>query len=169
MKSGSISHQNLSWLSALHMGHYSSCETTCSMHYDKTLLEFYQLYYLLFRSCALNVLRGPSHFRNVVTGRTEKSKYNPCVSNINSPVLSTSILKRMKTGYPKTVNPSLVEAILDIFEHKARQGKPFVLSFDGIKVSRGCKGVTVMWICGAWKVLPLSMKQSRKWNKILNI
>ena len=141
LKYGSISHQNLSWLSALHMGCYSSCETTCSMHYDKALLEFYELYYLLFGSCALNVLRGPSHFRNVVTGTTEKSKYNPCVSKINFPVLSTSVLKRMKTGYPKTVNPGLVEAILEIFEDKACQGKQFVLSFNGMKVSRGCKGV----------------------------
>ena len=142
LKSGSISHQNLSWLSALHMGHYSSCETTCSMCYDKTLLEFYQLYYLLFRSCALSVLRGPSHFRNVVTGTAEKSKYNPCVLKINFPVPSTSFLKRMKTGYPKTVNPGLVEAILDIFEDKAHQGKQFVLSFNGMKVSRGGKDVT---------------------------
>ena len=39
----------------------------------------------------------------------------------------------MKTGYPKKVNPGLVEAILDIFEDKACQGKQSVLS-------RGCKG-----------------------------
>ena len=31
LKSGAISPQNLSWLSALHMGQYSACETTCSM------------------------------------------------------------------------------------------------------------------------------------------
>ena len=46
----------------------------------------------------------------------------------------------MKTGYPKKVNPRLVEAILDIFEDKGYQGKQFVLSFNGMKVSRGCKG-----------------------------
>ena len=46
----------------------------------------------------------------------------------------------MKTGYPKKVNPGLVEAILDIFEDKACQGKQFVLSFSGMKVSSGCKG-----------------------------
>ena len=123
------------------MGRYSACETTCSMRYDKTILEFYQLHYLLFGSCSLNVLRGPSHFRNVVTGTTEKSKYNPSALKINFPVLSTSVLKRMKTGYPKIVNPGLVEAILDIFEEKVHQGKQFVLSSDGMKVSRGCKGL----------------------------
>ena len=47
----------------------------------------------------------------------------------------------MKTGYPKKVNPGLVEAILDIFEHKVHQGKQFVLSFNGMKVSKGCKGL----------------------------
>ena len=46
----------------------------------------------------------------------------------------------MKTGYPKKVNPGLVEAILDIFQDKACQGKHFVLSFNGMEVSRGCKG-----------------------------
>ena len=130
LKSGAISPQNLSWLSALHMGRYSACESTCSMQYDKIILEFYQLYYLLFWSCSLNVLRVPSHFRNVVTGTTEKSKYNPSASKINF------VLKRMKTGYPKKVNPGLVEDILDIFEDKACKGKQFVLSFNGMKVSR---------------------------------
>ena len=47
----------------------------------------------------------------------------------------------MKTGYPKKINPGLVQAILDTFEDKAHQGKQFVLSFDEMKVSRGCKGV----------------------------
>ena len=140
MKSGAIRSQNLSWLSALYMGWYSACETTCSMWYDKTILEFYQLYYLLFGSCSLNALRGPSHFGNVVTGTTEKSKYNPCASKIYFKVPSTSVLKRMKTEYPKKINLGLVEAILDTFEDKACQGKPFVLFFDGMKVSRGCKG-----------------------------
>ena len=46
----------------------------------------------------------------------------------------------MKTGYPKKVNPGLMEAILDIFEDKVHQGKQFELSFNGMKVSRGCKG-----------------------------
>ena len=47
----------------------------------------------------------------------------------------------MKTGYPKKINSGLVEAILDISEHKAHQGMQFVLSFDWMKVSRGCKGL----------------------------
>ena len=110
------------------------------MQYDKTILKFYQLYYLLFTSYSLNLLRGPSHFGNVVIGTTEKIKYNPSALKINFSVLSTSVLKRMKTGYCKKVNPGLVEAILDIFEDKACQGKHFVLSFDGMQVSRGCKG-----------------------------
>ena len=109
LKSGAISPHNLSSLSALHMGRYNDCETTCSMQYDKTILQFYQLYYLLFGSCSLNVLRGPSHFGNVVTGTTEKSIYNPGASKINFLVLSNSVLKRMKTEYPKKINPGLME------------------------------------------------------------
>ena len=42
--------------------------------------------------------------------------------------------------YSKSVQPGLIDATLDMFEEKATGGKQFVISFDGMKVSRGCKG-----------------------------
>ena len=41
--------------------------------------------------------------------------------------------------YSKSVQPGLIDATLDMFEEKATEGKQFVISFDGMKVSRGCK------------------------------
>ena len=34
----------------------------------------------------------------------------------------------------------MIDATLDMFQEKAKEGKQFMISFDGMKVSRGCKG-----------------------------
>ena len=112
------------------MGRYSNCPSTTGMRYDQNLMEFYQLYYLLFGSCALNVLRGPTHFSDVMTHS----------SGINFPVPSLAAIKKMKMHYSKSAQPRLIHATLDMFQEKAKEGKQFVISFDGMKVSRGCKG-----------------------------
>ena len=46
----------------------------------------------------------------------------------------------MKVHCSKSAQPGLIDATLDMFEEKAKEGKQFVISFDGMKVSRGCKG-----------------------------
>ena len=89
--------------------------------------------FLLFGSCALNVLRGPTHFSNVMTHSCEKGQYDPSSSRINFPVPSLAAIKKMKTRYSKSAQPRLIHATLDMFQEKA-------ISFDGMKVSRGCKG-----------------------------
>ena len=50
-----IPSDNMAWLSALHLGHYSRCKTTCNMKYDPKYAEFFSLLYLLFGSSILNV------------------------------------------------------------------------------------------------------------------
>ena len=141
LKSGRIDPKNLSWISTLHMGRYSNCSSTTGMRYNQSLMAFYHLYYLLFGSCALNVLRGPTHFSDVVTCTCEKGKYDPSLLRINFPIPSLSAIKKMKGHYSKSAQPGLIDAMLDMFQEKAKDGKQFVLSFDGMKVSRGCKGI----------------------------
>ena len=102
LKSGRLNPNNLSWISALHMGRYSNCPSTTGMQYDQNLMEFYQLYYLLFGSCALNILRGPTHFSDVVTHSCEKGQYDPSSLRINFPVPSLAAIKKMKTHYSKS-------------------------------------------------------------------
>ena len=51
-----INKDNIAWLSALHKGRYSNCTTTCSTKYDSQYVEFFSLFYILFRASALNVL-----------------------------------------------------------------------------------------------------------------
>ena len=86
-------------------------------------MEFYQLYYLLFGSCALNVLREPTHFSNVVTGSCEKGQYDASSSRINFSYSQFGSHKKMKMHYSKSVQPGLIHAMLDIFEEKAKDGK----------------------------------------------
>ena len=52
----SIDSRNLSWISALHIGQYSTCKSTTGMRYDKEYMEFMSLLYLLYGSSVLNVL-----------------------------------------------------------------------------------------------------------------
>ena len=75
-----IPSDNMVWLSALHMGQYLQCKTTCNMKYDPKYVEYFSLLYLLFGSSVLNVLRGPGHFGSVVTKENLRSKYDPAAS-----------------------------------------------------------------------------------------
>ena len=45
-----IPSDNMAWLAALHLGHYSRCKTTCNMKYNVKYAEFFSLLYLLFGS-----------------------------------------------------------------------------------------------------------------------
>ena len=56
LMSGCIDSRNLSWISALHIGHYSTCKSTTGMRYDKEYMELMSLLYLLYGSSVLNVL-----------------------------------------------------------------------------------------------------------------
>ena len=66
LMSEDIPADNLAWLSALHIGRYVKCKTTCSMKYDQKYSEFFSLLYLLFGSALLNILHGPAQFGTVV-------------------------------------------------------------------------------------------------------
>ena len=102
------------------MERYSNCPSTTGMRYDRNLMEFYQLHYLLFGYCALNVLRGPTHFSDVVTHSCEKGQYDPSSLRINFLVPSLAAIKKMKMHYSKSAQPRLIHATLDFV---SREGK----------------------------------------------
>ena len=62
---------------------------------------------LLFGSCALNVLRGPTHFSNVVTGSCEKGQSDQSSSRINFPIPSLAAMK--KTGALQQVGTTWID------------------------------------------------------------
>ena len=135
--------KNLAWQSALHMGRYSACPTTTVMRYDPEYMEFMAVMNLLFGSSALNVLQGPAHFGSVVSGEAPRGKYEPSDSKCNFPVPSYRIIKNLNTGYPKVLKPGLIDCTLDMCEELTRlHNKQFVLSFDGMQVAPGSKGLT---------------------------
>ena len=94
-------------------------------------------------SSALKVLRGPAHFGSVVSGEAQRGKYEPFMSKCNFPVPSYRMIQNIDTGYPKVLKPGLIECTLDICEELAQlHQKQFVLSFDGMQVAPGSKGVS---------------------------
>ena len=137
---GCIPLHNLAWKSTLQIGQYFSCSTTTLMRYDPECVEFYACLYLLFGNSVLNVLHGPGHFSDVVTQNCGRGKYNPTTSKVNFAVPSLGVLQNVKTTYPKTIRPGLINYTLDTAEKDAGEGKQFVLSFDGKKIAQGVTG-----------------------------
>ena len=132
---GHIPLHNLAWKSALQIGWYFSCSMTTLMRYDPECVEFYACLYLLFGNSVLNVLHGPGHFSDVVTQNCGRGKYNLTTSKVNFVVPSLRVLQNVKTTYPKTIRPGLINYTLDTAEKDAGEGKQFVLSFDGKKIA----------------------------------
>ena len=124
--SGCIDSRNLSWISALHIGWYSTCKNTTGMRYDKEYMEFMSLLYLLYRSSVLNVLQGSTHFGSVVSGMCTKSLYDPGTSHVNFPVPDVRTLRKLDTGFPKETDPGVLINTLDILSKRLLQEVNFV-------------------------------------------
>lgn len=137
---GRLPFENLAWKSALQIARYFSCSTTTLMRYDSECVEFYACLYFLFGNSVLNVLRGPGHFSDVVTQNCGKGKFSPTTAKVNFAVPSLRVLQNVNTAYPKTIKPGLIKYTLDCAEQDAKQGKQFVLSFDGKKIAQGVTG-----------------------------
>ena len=132
---------NLSWKCTLDMGKLSLCRTTTRMNYDPDCVEFFSLFALMFGSSAVDVLRGPANFSQVITEKTHKGLYDPQQGTFNFAIPSITTLKKVSSGYPKNIPVGLVEHSLCIAQTQAKEyGAQFVLGFDGKLVAAGCKG-----------------------------
>ena len=122
-----IPSDNMAWLSALHLGHYSRCKTTCNMKYGPKYAEFFSLLYLLFGSSILNILQGPGHFGSVVSQENARSKYDPAASKCNFAVPTVNRLRQIDFGYEKKIPPGTISKSIEIC--KSTPEKQFVLCF----------------------------------------
>ena len=134
--------RNMSWLSCLHLGRYSQCKSTTGMRFDSEYMEFMSLLYLLYGSSMLNVLCRSTNFGSVVSGKCMKSCYSPMTTTVNFPVPDVRTLRNLDSGYTKHTVPGLLNNTLNICEEKAKQGNQYCISFDGMRVSSGTKGVS---------------------------
>ena len=133
-----IPSDNMAWLAALHLGHYSRCKTICNMKYDAKYAEFFSLLYLLFRSSILNVLWGPGHFRSVVSQENTRSKCDPAVSKCNFAVPTVNRLWQIDFGYEKNTPRYYFQVNWNL---QINSTKKFIC-FDGMRVPQGSKGKT---------------------------
>ena len=137
-----IDPQNICWLLNLHLARLTSVSTTTLMRWDQCVVEFFSVIYILFGASAINVLRGPMNFSELVMEKMEKGLFDPLKARINLPIPSVTTLRSLGTGYPKQVPAGLVEHTLDIAEVAAQNGCQYILSFDGKMVAKGFKGDT---------------------------
>ena len=132
-----IDPQNICWLLNLHLARLTSVTTTTQMRWDECVVEFFPVIYILFGASAINVLRGPMNFSEIVMERMEKGLYDPLKARINLPIPSISTLRSVSTGYGKEIPDGLVEHTLDIAEISSQNGCQYILLFDGKMVAKG--------------------------------
>ena len=132
--------RNICWLLNLHLSRLTSLTSTTAMRLDMEIVEFFSIVYLLFGASAVNVLRGPMHFSEVVMENIERGKFDPRSAKINLPIPSIRTLRSLSTGYPKEIPVGLVELTLSMAEECSKKGAQYILSFDGKMVARGLKG-----------------------------
>ena len=133
--------ENLSRKCTLDMGKLSLCRTTTRMKYDPDCVEFFSLFALMFSSSAVDVLRGPVNFSQVITEKTCRGLYDPQQGTFNFAIPSITTLKKVSSGYPKNIPVGLVEHSLCIAQEQVKEyGAQFILGFDGKLVAAGCKG-----------------------------
>ena len=123
------------------MGKLSLCKSTTRMKYDPDCVEFFSLFALMFGSSAVDVLRGPANFSQVITEKTRRGLYDPQQGTFNFAIPSITTLKKVSSGYPKNIPVGLVEHSLCIAQEQAKEyGAQFVLGFNGKLVAAECKG-----------------------------
>ena len=139
---GKIPPDNICWLLNLHLGKYMMLDSTTQMCWHKDIVEFFFIVYILFGASAINVLRGPMHFSDIVMENVEKGKFDSPMSKINIPIPSINTIRNISTGYPKEIPVGLVQHTLDIAQQAKDKGCQYILSFDGKLVAKGFKGET---------------------------
>ena len=138
---GKIDPNNICWLLNIHLGRLTSVSSTTQMRWNQEIVEFFSIVYILFGASAINVLRGPMHFSNLVMENVDRGKFDPATAKINLPIPSVTTLRSLSTGFPKEIPVGLVQHSLQIAEKCSREkNTQYVLSFDGKMVARGFKG-----------------------------
>ena len=139
--SGKIDPNNICWLLNIHLGRLTSVSSTTLMRWNPQIIDFFSIIYILFGASAINVLRGPMHFSDVVMETAKKGKFDPSTAKINIPIPSVTTLRSMSTGFPKEIPPGLIQHTLKVAEIASKEKKTqYILSFDGKMVARGFKG-----------------------------
>ena len=154
---------NMAWQAVLHLGRYAACSSTTGMQYDNEYVEFLALLNMLYSSSVLNILRGPAHFGTVISGECDKGQFNLSTSKCNFPIPSHNVIHNRCEGYSKKIDLGIIQSSLEICEDlSSTHGKQFNLSFDGMLIAQGSKGVSDGDV-NLWGIeKPVSISKSQK-------
>ena len=120
---GRIDPNNICWLLNIHLGRLTAVSSTTLMRWDPQIVDFFSIIYILFGASAINVLRGPMHFSELVMENTKKGNFDPRTAKINIPIPSVTTLRSMSTGFPKEIPPGLINHSLLIAEKASKEKK----------------------------------------------
>ena len=138
-----VDHNNMAWKAVIHLGRYAACSSTTGMHYGEEYVEFLALLNMPYGSSVLNILRGPAHFGTVISGECDKGQFNPSTSKCNFPIPSHNVIQNRCEGYSKKIDPGIIKSSLHICQElSTTHGKQFNLSFDGMLIDQGSKGIS---------------------------
>ena len=104
-----IPSDNMAWLSALHLGHYSRCKNNLQHEiWSKICRIFQPIVFCYLGPSILNILWGPGHFGSVVSQENARSKYDPAASKCNFAVPTVNRLRQIEFGYEKKKYPQVL-------------------------------------------------------------
>ena len=108
-------------------------------------------------------MRGPAHFGTEISGECDKGQFNPSTSKCNFPVPSHNVIQNRCDGFSKKIEPGIIQSSLDICEDLSTTlGKQFNLSFDGMLIAQGSKGISDGDV-NLWGIeKPVSISKSQK-------
>ena len=103
-----------------------SLVSTTQMRYRNDTSLFWKTVLLVGGPCTLRLFSSNKHFRQVNSGRSSKSKYDPKTGNFSFAVLDEKTLRKSRTGIPNFVKCGIIDDAVKLVDKK----KEFVLSMD---------------------------------------
>ena len=158
-----VDHNNMAWKVVLHLGRYAACSSKTGMHYDEEYVEFLALLNNTIQVICLENFEGAAHFGTVISEECDKGQFNPSTSKCNFPIPSHNVIQNRCEGYSKKIDPGIIESSLDICEElSTTHGKQFNLSFNGMLIVQGSKGISNGDV-NLWRIKkPVSISKSQK-------
>ena len=135
LKAKRISCTNIAFVLLLERARFESCRNTVGMRYCKLTKKFWSIVYRLCKGVGLNFFSGEKHWGQVVSKKSEKSRYEGRIGNINFAVPDEKILRNYNRQLPKVIPPGKIKISLDLLANK----NDLVIMGDGKLLAKGLK------------------------------
>ena len=126
---------NIVFVLLLERARFQSCMNTVGMRYSELTKKFWSIVYRLCKGVGLKFFSGEKNWGQVVTKKSQKSRYRPDMSKINFAVPDEKILRDYNKVLPKVIPPGKIAAGLNLLSGK----DDIVIMGDGKLIAKGLK------------------------------